>query len=98
MSSSDEGEATVGSQEMGGEAADEASAPPDADAEARFAAEREPDISETDRFFLNGKPLPFGEWVAATMSPIGPRDPVALEAQPAPADPAVVWMSRRPVE
>lgn len=57
-----------------------------------------PDLAEADRFFVNGKALPFAAWVDDVMSPIAPREPVAPEAQPAPAEPEVVWLSRRPVE
>ncbi|PZC41660.1 MAG: hypothetical protein DK306_002516 [Chloroflexi bacterium] len=66
--------------------------------EERFADEREPDISDADRFTINGKPLPFADWVASVMGPIAPREPSAPQPQPAPAAREIVWMSRRPVE
>jgi hypothetical protein len=61
-------------------------------------AERDPEISEADRFFVNGRAMPFDEWVASVMEPIGPREPASAEPQPAPVPAEVVWMSRRPVE
>jgi hypothetical protein len=59
---------------------------------------REPDISEQDRFFVNGRPLPFQAWVEAVMQPIAYREPAPPEPQPAPESPEVVWMSRRPAD
>lgn len=60
--------------------------------------EREPEISDTDRFFVNGKAMPFDVWVEAVMAPIEPREPAEPQPQPAPEAPEVVWISRRPVE
>ena len=67
-------------------------------AEERFGDEREANISEADRFTINGKPLPFAEWVASVMGPIAPREPPQPQPQPGPVAAEVVWMSRRPVE
>jgi hypothetical protein len=72
-------------------------APPTGDAD-RPADPVGPDLAEEDRFFVNGKAMPFADWVEAIMSPIAPRAPAAPEAQPAPEAPEVVWLSRRPVE
>ena len=72
-------------------------APPTGDAD-RPTDEVGPDLSDADRFFVNGKAMPFAAWVEAVMSPIAPREPAPPEAQPAPAEPEVVWLSRRPVE
>lgn len=61
-------------------------------------AERDPDISELDRFFVNGRAMPFADWVQSVMAPIPPREPEASRPQPAPEAADVVWMSRRPVD
>lgn len=70
----------------------------EADNDTPDPPEREADISESDRFLVNGKSMPFAAWVEAVMAPIGAREPVAPQPQPAPESPEVVWMSRRPVE
>ena len=75
------------------EAADEdAAADPDSDRRGG------PDISEADRFFVNGRVMPFETWVEDVMSPIAPREPAAAEPQPEPEAREIVWLSRRPVE
>lgn len=58
--------------------------------------EREPEIRASDRFTINGKPLPFGEFVSATMSQMPWREPTALEPQPEPEPWDVIWLSRVP--
>ena len=60
--------------------------------------EHGPDIAETDRFFVNGRAMPFEAWVDEVMTLIGERDPVEPQPQPTPESPEIVWMSRRPVE
>ena len=72
-------------------------APPAGDADRPTDAVG-PDLAETDRFFIKGKAMPFATWVDDVMSPVAPREPAPPEAQPAPAEPEVVWLSRRPVE
>ena len=74
-------------------------APADEDAGDRdTAGDAGPDLSEADRFFVNGKAMPFPAWVEAVMAPIAPRAPAEAEPQPEPAPPDVVWLSRRPAE
>ena len=60
--------------------------------------ERDPEIAENDRFSVNGKAMPFDDWVATVMGPIAEREPAEPQPQPEPAPIDVVWMSRRPVE
>ena len=57
-----------------------------------------PDMSDADRFFVNGRAMPFETWVEAVMSPIAPREPAAAQPQPEPEAREIVWLSRRPVE
>ena len=81
---------------------DSAGATPEAaDADAADADADDPvgpDISEADRFFVNGRVMPFETWVEDVMSPIAPREPAAAEPQPEPEAREIVWLSRRPVE
>ncbi len=81
------------------EAVDEdASADPDAADDQDVTDEVGPDISEADRFFVNGRVMPFETWVEDVMSPIAPREPAAAEPQPEPEAREIVWLSRRPAE
>ena len=74
-------------------------APTDEDAADQDApGDAGPDLSEADRFFVNGKAMPFPAWVEAVMAPVAPRAPAEAEPQPEPAPPDVVWLSRRPAE
>ena len=57
-----------------------------------------PDMSDADRFFVNGRVMPFETWVEDVMSPIAPREPAAAEPPPEPEAREIVWLSRRPVE
>ena len=57
-----------------------------------------PDLSDADRFFVNGRAMPFETWVEDVMSPIAPREPEAAQPQPEPEAREIVWLSRRPVE
>ena len=74
--------------------------PEDAAADQDAAADGEagPDMSEADRFFVNGRVMPFETWVEDVMSPIAPREPAAAQPQPEPEAREIVWLSRRPVE
>ncbi len=75
---------------------DSAGATPEAADEDAADGEAGPDISEADRFFVNGRAMPFETWVEAVMSPIAPRAPAAAQPQPEPEAREIVWLSRRP--
>ena len=70
----------------------------DAGSETPQPPERDPDMSENDRFFLNGKSMPFAAWAQAVMEAIEPREAIEPQPQPGPESPEVVWMARRPIE
>ena len=76
---------------------DSAGATPEAVDEDASDGEAGPDISDADRFFVNGRAMPFETWVEAVMSPIAPREPAAAQPQPEPEAREIVWLSRRPV-
>ena len=63
----------------------------------RYQGRNDPDRNEADRFSLNGKPLPFDEFVRAVMEGLPPREPVPAEPQPAPPPFPVAWAARRPL-
>ena len=75
-----------------------AGAAPEAADEDAPDGEAGPDLSDADRFFVNGRAMPFETWVEAVMSPIAPREPAAAQPQPEPEAREIVWLSRRPVE
>ena len=77
---------------------DSAGATPQAADPDASDGEAGPDMSEADRFFVNGRAMPFETWVEAVMSPIAPREPAAAQPQPEPEAREIVWLSRRPVE
>ena len=77
---------------------DSPGATPQAVDEDTSDGEAGPDISDTDRFFVNGRAMPFETWVEDLMSPIAPREPEAAQPQPEPEAREIVWLSRRPVE
>ena len=79
-------------------APDSAGATPGAVDEDAADGEAGPDISDADRFFVNGRAMPFQTWVEAVMSPIAPREAAAAQPQPEPEAREIVWLSRRPVE
>ena len=75
---------------------DSPGAAPQAVDEDTSDGEAGPDISDADRFFVNGRAMPFETWVEDVMSPIAPREPAAAQPQPEPEAREIVWLSRRP--
>ena len=55
------------------------------------------DISETDRFSINGRELTFAEFVQNTMDAIPSREPTEPESPPPPAEWNIIWAARRPL-
>ena len=60
--------------------------------------EHDPEIRESDRFTISRRPMPFTEFVAATMSQVPERDPATPAQQPRPEAWEVIWLSRMPAE
>lgn len=54
------------------------------------------DIAPNDRFSVNGRPLPFAEFVEACMRSFAAREPIEPEPQRQPQPWEVIWTSRRP--
>ena len=56
------------------------------------------DVSDTDRFAINGRDLPLADFIASTMSAIPEREPVDTEPPPSPQEWDIIWATRRPLQ